>query len=399
MKAAGEVEINCGVNTETLGASGRPLRPRTQISASRVPASLFRNKRGVRSRASRGALVAQLMAGTWRNEPEPPIVSADELDEIAPLLLRSGAAGLAWRRIRDYSLRACSAARQLQQAYRIYSLEAALHERRLKHVIAVMRSFGAEPVLVKGWAIARLHREPGLRPYCDLDLCVLPDHYAAARAALRSPETGGGTVDLHPGFGKFYERQADQIFARSQLVSLGNLEVRVLGPEDNLRFLSLHLLRHGAVRPLWLADIAVLLESRTNDFDWDRCLSGSRRQADWVACAIGLAHHLLGADVRGIPVETRAAHLPSWLVSPVLKAWGTPCETPRQVASFLRHPISLSRELLRHWPNPIEATMTVEGSFNEVPRLPYQLRHVLSRAKALFSQLWAAPEETLNRRN
>jgi hypothetical protein len=107
----------------------------------------------------------------------------------------------------------------------------------------------------------------------------------------------------------------------------------------------------------------------------------------------------LGADVRGIPVESRAGHLPSWLVTPVLKAWGTPCKTPRQVASFLRHPVALSRELLHHWPNPIEATMTVEGSFNELPRFPYQLSHIFSRAKALFSHLLAAPEETVHRRN
>jgi len=206
-------------------------------------------------------------------------------------------------------------------------------------------------------------------------------------------------VDLHVGFGKFYERQADHIFARSELVRLDNLDVRVLCPEDNLRFLCLHLLRHGAVRPLWLADIAVLLETLTSDFDWDRCLSGSRRHADWVTCAIGLAHHLLDAYVQGTPVEARIKRLPSWLVPPVLKGWGTPCETPRQVANYLRHPIGLSRELLHHWPNPIEATMTVQGPFNELPRLPFQLGHVVSRTTALFSQLLTAPDEIPHRRN
>ena len=350
-------------------------------------------------RVSRGARVARLLSGAWRSSTPNLFRAPDDLAEITPLLLRSGAAGLAWRMIRNSAVRGSSAARQLQQAYRLYSLEAALHQRRLRQVIPVLRSFGAEPVLVKGWAIARFYAEPGLRPYCDLDLCVLPQHYAAARAALKSPETGGGTVDLHLGFGKFYERQTDQVFTRSQLVSLDGIDVRVLGAEDNLRFLCLHLLRHGAIRPLWLTDIAVLLETITGDFDWDRCLSGSRRHAKWVACAIGLAHHLLGADVHGIPVEARVKRLPSWLVPPVLKGWGTPCETPRQVASVLGHPIELSRELLHHWPNPIEATMTVEGSFNELPRLPYQLSHVVSRTKAMFSQLFTAPEETLNRRN
>jgi hypothetical protein len=104
--------------------------------------------------------------------------------------------------------------------------------------------------------------------------------------------------------------------------------------------------------------------------------------------------------VRGIPVESRAGHPPRWLVAPVLKAWGTPCKTPRQVATFLRNPVALSRELLHHWPNPIEATMTVEGPFNELPRLPFQLGHVVSRTTAMVSQLLAAaPEETPRRRN
>src|SRR5262245_37952561 len=140
-------------------------------------------------RASCGVLVAQLLAGGWRSSVPPLRATADELEQITPLLLKSGAAGMAWRKIRDSSLRVCFAASQLQQAYRLYSLEAALHQRRLKQVIPLLRSMGVEPVLVKGWTIARLYPEPGLRPYCDLDLCVLPDQHAVAKAALRSPES------------------------------------------------------------------------------------------------------------------------------------------------------------------------------------------------------------------
>src|SRR5262249_49548209 len=137
---------------------------------------------------------------------------------------------------------------QLQQSYWFHSLEAAFHERSLKRVIPLLRSSGVEPLVVKGWAIARLYPEPGLRPYCDLALCVSPDHYQAAQSALKNLEGEACAVDLHLGFGKFYERETDDIFARSQLVRLGDLEIRVLGAEDDLRFLCLHLLRHGAVR-------------------------------------------------------------------------------------------------------------------------------------------------------
>src|SRR5260370_677714 len=184
--------------------------------------------RPARSRASRGGLVAQLLTGAWRVSPPPPVTSAEELGEIVTLLLKSGSSALAWGRVRDSGLRTSLAASPLLQAYRLHSIDAALHERRLKQVIPVLRSLGAEPLLIKGWAIARLYPEPGLRPYCDLDLCVLPDHHASATAALRSPESEGSNVDLHVGFGKFYERETDNIFARSHLVSLGNLHVRFL---------------------------------------------------------------------------------------------------------------------------------------------------------------------------
>ncbi len=265
----------------------------------------------------------------------------------------------------------------------------------MKRALPLLGSLGVEPVLVKGWAIARHYPEAGLRPYTDLDLCVLPDQYANACAALKDPVIQSCNIDLHLGFGKFYDLQSGEIFERSQLVKLDDLEVRVLSAEDHLRLLCMHLLRHGAVRPIWLYDIAVLLEARTGDFDWDRCLGRSRQQADWIACALGLAHQLLGADVEGTPIERRAKKLPRWLAPTVLKEWGTPLHSLGQVAVHLKHPVRVIKELPRHWPNPIEATMTLKGPFNELPRLPFQVGHVFSRAAAMLAQLsrveWANP--------
>jgi hypothetical protein len=315
----------------------------------------------------------------------------EQLAEISNLVLRSGAGGLAWCKIRGSDIRTHPIAEGFHAAYRLQSLQAALHARSLKHVIPFLRSEGVEPLLVKGWAAARLYPEPGMRPYCDLDLCVLPDHYAKASVALKGVEGLGTNVDLHFGFGKFYDRRTDAIFARSRLVKLDDIEVRVLCDEDNLRYLCMHLLRHGAVRPLWLCDIAVALESWTNEFDWDRCLAGSRREADWVACAIGLASLLLGVDIEGTPIAHQAMRLPSWLVKAVLRDWGTPVRSPRQLYAMLRQPLrllaELPEELLSHWPNPIEATMTLRGPLNWVPRLPFQIGHVVSRSVALVSEL------------
>ena len=348
-------------------------------------------KEGAQSKPARGRIIAQLLAGAWRGSPPLAANSAEELEKVAKLIMKSGAGGLAWHRIRRSTLRDSPVAGQLEQTYRFNVLQAALHERRLKQVIPLLRSTGVEPLLVKGWAIARHYAESGLRQYCDLDLCVLPEHFAAAKAAMENQEDEFASVDLHLGFDKFYDRQTEDIFSRSQLISLDDVEVRVLSAEDDLRFLCLHLLRHGAIRPLWLCDIAVSLETRPDNFDWDLCLGHSPQQMDWVACAAGLAHKLLGVDVEGTPIADRAKNLPSWLVPAVLKEWGTPFQSLGQVAVRLRHPVTRLRELIRelphHWPNPIEATMTLKGPFNELPRFPFQVGHVFSRTAALMSQL------------
>jgi hypothetical protein len=342
-------------------------------------------------RSARGRLVAELLAGSWRAEPPAIVNSAEELSAISRLLLKAGAGGLAWCKVRHSDLKASLAARKLQQAYRVHSLQAALHERNLKQVIELLDASRIEAVLVKGWAIARLYPEPGMRPYGDLDLCVLPEDYDRAKKVFDAARIPECDIDLHSGFGKFYDREAEDIFARSAVVKLGDLGVRVLSAEDDLRFLCLHLLRHGAVRAPWLCDIAMALETRPTTLDWDRVLRGSCRQADWVACALGLAHQLLGADVSETPVANRARKLPRWLASTVLEEWGTPYRFPGQLAVFARHPVSMMRgligELPHHWPNPIEATMTLEGPFNSLPRLPFQVGHLLSRATVMLAEL------------
>ena len=146
---------------------------------------------------------------------------------------------------------------------------------------------------------------------------------------------------------------------RAQRVPVGPTEVRILGPEDQLRHLSLHLLRHGAWRPLWLCDVAAALESLPPDFDWDYCLSGDRCLTDWVICAIGLAQRLLQARVGQPDIAGRAAELPRWLETTVLALWGAGAEsndTVRQpFAACLGSWTALRQALRRRWPNPIRA--------------------------------------------
>src|SRR5262245_49655125 len=139
------------------------------------------------SPTQRGLLVAGALAGSWRPAPPPLQLSPDELATLAPLLIEIGGAGLLWRRVRASDLAASPPAVDLQQAYRGCALQGAIDEREIVRMVAYLRSAGVEPIVLKGWAAARLYGEPGLRPYGDLDLCVRPADEAAARTALQAP--------------------------------------------------------------------------------------------------------------------------------------------------------------------------------------------------------------------
>jgi hypothetical protein len=266
------------------------------------------------------------------------------------------------------------------------ALHARLHERRIVRALRLLGAAGITPLLVKGWAAARLYPHPGLRPYGDVDLLVRPQERARAAQALGSPAGQRCRIDLHDRF-RLLGRSVDELHERARVAQLGTSEVRILGAEDHLALLCLHMLRHGAFRPVWLCDIAAGLESLPADFDWGRCVPGDARRAQWVACALGLARELLGARVS----DRIAAPLPAWLPRAVLQQWGDDehyMGTP-SVAFALRRPDLLPRALRLRWPNAIQATVGVGGAFNALPRLPFQVGECVSRIGRAMVTAWA----------
>jgi hypothetical protein len=277
------------------------------------------------TRSPSGAAVAGVLAGAWRLTPPPLAADAEALAAAVPLLLQSTAAPLAWRRLRAAGRHADRVARPLQRAYRVHAVEAAGHEQHLQYLLPLLRAAGVEPILIKGWSVARLYPETGLRPYCDLDLCVRPDRLGAAVRVLgRTPRWEQVVVELHRGIPDLRDRTWDDAYRRSRPARLGDVDVRVLGPEDQLRLLCFHQMRHGCPAPLPLCDLAVAVESRPADFDWDYCLHGPRARADWVRCWLGLAGRLLGARLDEPTLARRADDLPPWLAPTVLARWARP---------------------------------------------------------------------------
>lgn len=340
--------------------------------------------------ATRCNLMAALLAGAWRPSPAIADCSPQELELIESLLIETGAAALAWRRISSSDLASSSAAEQLHNTYRLYKLQAVMFEREVVEVFKRLRAQSIEPIMVKGWAIARHYAEAGVRPCGDIDLCVPVEQHARAVAALESWRSELFGVDLHKGFQNLDDHSFDELYARSELVELEGEQVRVLSAEDHQRVLCYHFLREGGWRPLWLCDIAVLLEARPAGFNWDLCLGEKHRRANWVACAIGLAHRLLGADLRDTPALVKDAKLPGWLVPSILKEWEARSMSKRHrapMSATLSHPLRTLKGLRHHWPSPVEATVTLGGPFNELPRLPFQVGNCLSRTAQYIAHL------------
>jgi putative nucleotidyltransferase-like protein len=340
----------------------------------------------------RGREVASALTHSWRAAPTAWEPSRARLAEVQPLLLASGAGALAWRRLRLSEAARSPAGFELQQAYRLHAIESLLHERQLARVLVRLHGAGVEPLLGRGWAAAGHYPESGLRPYRNFDLYVGAAQAAAARAALDGEQA---PVVVNVGCAELDDRAWSLLNERAQSVPLGNGQVRVLGPEDHLRLLALQMFGRGACRPLWLCDVAAIVETAGDLFEWRHFLSGDRRRTEWVCCALVLARELLGADLARVPVSVTARILPHWLVNTTLRQWSARdlLDRPRRAepaASRFPRPQEALRALRARWPNAIEATVGVRGPFNAIPRLPFQLAECVSRT-ARFTLRRAGP--------
>lgn len=314
--------------------------------------------------------------GAWRRSPPPLALSEESLRQAASRLLQTGSGGLVWRRLRDSKLKSTRIGREYQQAYRLNVLSAAHMEDSLQRAFAVLRAAQVEPILLKGWSVARLYPETGLRPYGDHDLAVAPGRLGEALDVLSAIPGGFPEIDLHDGIPDLPGRSWAEVFARSRCESLGDWTVRVLGAEDQLALLAFHFIRHGAWPPLWLCDIAALVESLPESFDWDSISSDPSLASAWTIPVIRLAEQLLGARAPSLPANSEPP-LP-WLASAVLWRWGVGKER-LPMAHYLRRPAEILRTCAYQWLDPLKVTVRLGIK----PQRSLFLMHLLS--------LWGRP--------
>ena len=337
---------------------------------------------------SRGELVSAALAGAWRKSQPPTVnLTQAQLDEVVPLLYGSGAGALGWWRVRATELSESDSAQVLHQAYRLQSLQSVIHEEKICKVFRLLRAYSIDAILLKGWSAAGLYPDRALRPYGDIDLVVRPEQHERATELLARPEVKDCWVDLHERIDELEDRPGAALFDRARDTVIADEAVKVLSAEDQLALLSIHLLKHGAWRPLWLCDISAAIENLPSGFNWNICLGKNRTRRGWIKAAIRLANKLLSASIESVPEEVGVGEVPEWLTRSVLRQWQEPfainqppMSHPQSMASVLRHPTTLVQALRQRWPNPILATVSINGSINSLPRFPYQIGNCLTRA-------------------
>ena len=338
-----------------------------------------------------GLAIAAVLRTSWRAEPEAPASSLQErLPRVADILLDTGGGALGWWRIRDSPLGSSVAAERLHEAFRLHTLQAALHTKNLEHVLLHLNETGLVPIVFKGWTMARLYAKPALRPYGDVDILVAESDVDRARTLIArlSPELQE-FVDLDMRVLRRFlpDRSYAELIARATTESLGAARLLTLAPEDHLRLICLHQLDHGGWRPLWLCDVAAFVESLPRSFRWDLCLAGNARLSDAVLALVGLAEELLGAR---IPADTPRGAVPHWFREAVLHGWAGGHQAPPDPLLGL-HRLGWRRALQAvraRWPDPITSTLHLRAPFRGVPRVLLQFGELIRRGAVFIRKTW-----------
>lgn len=277
---------------------------------------------------------------------------------------------------------------------RFQALEQLRRERWLASVFAALARHGIPAATFKGWALSRLYARPGLRPVGDVDLLVRPGDLDHARGVLAGFE-GGAEVDVQADLSRYLpDRSIDALLSSSVSVEVPGGTIRVLAPADHLRLVCLHQLHHGSWRPLWLCDVAVLVESLPQGFAWDECLRGSRHLGEGVLALVSLAERWLGA--RPV-VDPPSFECPEWFERAIRRAWKRgyrPTPERLQGLAWSRLPGALRAR----WPDPLSSTLHLDAPFHGVPRFPIQVAELVRRGSRHAVRRWRARRVEVERR-
>ncbi|MEO8071680.1 MAG: nucleotidyltransferase family protein [Acidobacteriota bacterium] len=268
-----------------------------------------------------------------------------------------------------------------------------VYEKKLQDIWRYFQENNLKPILIKGWAAALNYPKPYMRRLGDYDLAINPLEFERASSLQKKNQTG--EVDLHNGLRKLDKTEWNYLYENSILKKCGDTDIRVLKPEDHLRVLCVHWLADGGREKEKLRDIYFAVKNRPANFDWDGCLRivGERRRK-WIIYTIGLTHRYYGLAIDDLAFAGEAKKVPDWMIKTLEKEWDNPIIFKYLHASLGNWKEFYQQLSRRFPPNPIQATVNLDGDFDGSTRIFYQIGDVFERFKpsilrvadALYSQ-------------
>lgn len=286
----------------------------------------------------------------------------------------------------------------LREAARRFAIWELYHRQVVQDALATLAEIGAEPILIKGTALAHsLYPKPELRVRADTDLIVPPQARQDAEAALaaagfsramgvsgdvisyqasyrrRTRQAGIHSLDLHWRINN--SELLSGLFSHEELgnhsPSLPTLgpHARTVSPVHALLLACMHrgahkqipyrvegVTRRGGNRLIWLYDIHLLSESLAPK-EWDAFLQGAKDKGLAATCLEGIARATACFDTK-VPASVLEALRSAGAEAPparylngsrILRRWmdfraiGTPARQLQFVRELLFPPASYMR--------------------------------------------------------
>ena len=322
--------------------------------------------------------VRQILTKAWtgKNSSIPPRIDT----ALSRHLILGGVGGVAWNNLKHQQKDAKSGAQEdLKSIYRFLAIQEGRDQEQILKIGKRLVSQGITPLTFKGRVLAGYYSPTHVRPTGDLDIIVPEGHFNAAVDCLMSESVSqelepngedrvfsvkfGGDerplrVDLHNNLSRFGFASTEEVFLHSMHVDLPDPPVfRMPSLEHHIRIVTIHFLRHGGWRPLWLCDIGALMEEIDSDFKWELCLGEDLVYAEWVVLGMKLAEQMLGAQPLHYPDGYRDMVVPDWVADTVDKEWNRPDlrRFRRPKFSTVSGFRSQLEEIVLRWPNPLMA--------------------------------------------
>jgi hypothetical protein len=277
---------------------------------------------------------------------------------------------------------------QMDDELRWYLLTSKKFERQIADAFTLFRKQGIEPLLIKGWAAARYYPADKPRFFGDVDIAVAAEHFELAERLIKTPAFEFVPIDLHRELRALDRVEWTDVIDHSELIETEFGTIRVPRAEDHLRVLCVHWLNDGGAYKDKLWDIYHLIENRKGNFDWDRCLGTvSETRQGWIISAIAVAHKYLGLDVSELPFAERARNVEPWLSLALEKEWATDIRL-KPIHTVLTDRKALWQQIRKRIPpNPIQATIEMEGRFDARTRVFYQIGDSFQRLTPSLSRV------------